>query len=77
MLQRILSGKELMGYIYGISSSVSGSNIEEEQCRDLKTKYMPKLSYYQNEGEPTPMERVEGEKPCQKVWGLIYWKRTT
>ena len=36
-------------------------------CYHFWSKYMPKLSYYQKKGEPTPMERVEGEKPRQKV----------
>ena len=37
-------------------------------CYHFWSKYMPKLSYYQKKGEPTPMERVEGEKPRQKCW---------
>ena len=36
-------------------------------CYHFWSKYMPKLSYYQKKGEPTPMEQVEGEEPCQKV----------
>ena len=38
-------------------------------CYHFWSKYMPKLSYYQKKGEPTPMERVEGEKPRQKSVG--------
>ena len=36
-------------------------------CYRFWSKYLPKLSYYQKKGEPAPMERVEGEKPRQKV----------
>ena len=36
-------------------------------CYHFWSKYMPKLSYYHKKGEPTPMERVEGEKPRKKV----------
>ena len=31
------------------------------------SKHMPKLSYYQKKDDPTPMERVEGEKSRKKV----------
>lgn len=36
-------------------------------CYRFWSKYMPKLSYYQKKGAPTPLERVEGEKPRRKV----------
>lgn len=36
-------------------------------CYHFWSKYMPKLSYYHKKGEPTPMERVEGENPRKKV----------
>ena len=36
-------------------------------CYHFWSKYMPKLSYYQKKGEPTPQERVEGEMPRKKV----------
>ncbi|MCI8862116.1 MAG: transposase [Lachnospiraceae bacterium] len=36
-------------------------------CYHFWSKYMPKLSYYQKKGEPTPLERVEGEMPRKKV----------
>lgn len=36
-------------------------------CYRFWSKHLPKLSYYQKKGEPAPMERVEGEKPRQKV----------
>ena len=28
---------------------------------------MPKLNYYQRNGEPVPLERAEGEKPRKKI----------
>ena len=36
-------------------------------CYHFWSKYMPKISYYQKKGEPTPMELVAGEKPRKKV----------
>lgn len=36
-------------------------------CYHFWSKYMPKLSYYQKKGEPTPMDLVEGERPRRKV----------
>lgn len=36
-------------------------------CYHFWSKYMPKLSYYQKKGEPTPMEHVEDEKAREKV----------
>ncbi len=36
-------------------------------CYHFWSKYMPKLSYWQKKGEPTPLERVEGEKARRKV----------
>lgn len=40
-------------------------------CYHFWSKYMPKLSYYHKKGEPTPMERVEGEKPRKKVLDAV------
>ncbi len=36
-------------------------------CYHFWSKHMPKLSYYQKKGEPTPLERVEDEKSQEKV----------
>lgn len=36
-------------------------------CYHFWSKHMPKLSYYQKKNDPTPMERVEGEKSRKKV----------
>ena len=36
-------------------------------CYHFWSKYMPKISYYQKKGKPTPMELVAGEKPRKKV----------
>ena len=36
-------------------------------CYHFWSKYMPKLSYYQKNGEPTPLEQVENEHARQKV----------
>lgn len=37
-------------------------------CYHFWSKYMPKLNYYQRNGEPVPLERAEGEKPQKKYW---------
>ena len=36
-------------------------------CYHFWSKYMPKLSYYQKKGEPTPLERVKDEKCREKI----------
>ena len=36
-------------------------------CYHFWSKHMPKLSYYQKKGEPSPLERVEDEKSRKKV----------
>ena len=36
-------------------------------CYHFWSKYMPKLSYYQKKGEPTPLERVKDEKSQEKI----------
>ena len=36
-------------------------------CYHFWSKHMPKLSYYQKKGDPTPLERVEDEKSRKKV----------
>ena len=36
-------------------------------CYHFWSKYMPKLSYYQKKGEPTPLERVKDEKSREKI----------
>ena len=36
-------------------------------CYPFWSKYMSKLSYYQNKGDPTPLERVKDKKSRKKV----------
>ncbi len=36
-------------------------------CYHFWSKHMPKLSYYQKKGEPTPLERVEDERSRKKI----------
>ena len=36
-------------------------------CYRFWSKHMPKLSYYQKKGEPTPLEHVKNEKSRKKV----------
>ena len=36
-------------------------------CYHFWSKHMPKLSYYQKKGEPTPLEHVKNEKSRKKV----------
>lgn len=36
-------------------------------CYHFWSKHMPKLSYYQKKGEPTPLEQVETEKARKKI----------
>ncbi len=38
-------------------------------CYHFWSKYMPKLSYYQKKGDPTPLEQVKDEKSRQKAGG--------
>ena len=40
-------------------------------CYHFWSKHMPKLSYYQKKGEPSPLERVEGERSRKKVLEAI------
>ena len=40
-------------------------------CYHFWSKHMPKLSYYQKKGDPTPLERVEDEKSRKKILEAI------